>query len=442
VCDDTGKLLNVPCPLCEDSKASADTTASIPSESELHQLWVARSADDRERLFRSLALRCHPDKFSDDSCKAQATRIFQRLMEIRARVRRSTEEYSICSTDSDGCPPLGVLRQRDVVHGLAFQASGTMAASCGDSGRLVVWKYLGDWEFTLANVEIELEGSTALATTFLGESHIAVTTGMLIEVWCLQKVEQRCAVTLEDRVLSLAASGSQLAGGTEKGFVQIWYWCDRQKKLRHRSKLSHEPIVDGLAWALEGEAVAAVGGSTITVWRQCGGEWRPYTSFGFPRSSCQLFDVDIAGCYCAAGGTDGVAAVWHLGSAVVDDCVMESCSSEFGSSPSSCKSHEDVLLFVAKHSAFENVVVTCVGMSSDSRHLASGGSDCRVVLWCTHDQAIVGVFHHRLPPGGCCLCTASINALQFSPDGKQLLAGGYDGMVTVWNVPQPGSIAQ
>ena len=136
VCNDTGQLLDAPCPLCddveshgEDAADTADTSNSLISENDIQQLRAASTADDRERLFRSLALQCHPDKFPEGSCKAEATRMFQKLLEIREEARiKLVEEALVCSVDANGCPPLRVLRQRDVVHGIAVQADGTTTA--------------------------------------------------------------------------------------------------------------------------------------------------------------------------------------------------------------------------------------------------------------------------------------------------------------------------
>jgi len=56
---------------------------------------------------------------------------------------------------------------------------------------------------------------------------------------------------------------------------------------------------------------------------------------------------------------------------------------------------------------------------------ATGGSDCVVRIW---DVASANLIAEQLGHSSC------IKTLQFSNDDKQLISGGLDGNIMVWNV--------
>lgn len=454
VCDGTGKLLDTVCPLCDGQEAPSPSKLPILSDDDIRRLQSAVGVDVRKRIFRSLALRCHPDRFFDDSERAEATQLFQNLVNIRDEASQAYRSHMIGVFDSSGTSRLCVLRQRDVVHGLTFSQSGHTAASCGDSGRLMLWKRLsGSWDFAQAHAEIKLSACTALAVAFLSNSYVAVVAGKSMEVWHTSEGTRNLIEHFGARAMSIAASWNSgyLAVGLEDGSVQIWHWCDEQQTLHDDAELHHVPVVDGVSWGCGGDILGVAGGATVSVWHQHTGEWEKLATLAAWQSSCKFFCVAMTGMYCAAGGTDGFLAVWRVCQGLDSEaCASPStpCDGTDASDVDSCSStasgldNGQELIFFRKHSWDERVAVNSVSLDSSGRCLASGGTDSRVILWCIRSQDLIAIFTHHLTLGSCSLCTATVNATQFAPDGKTLIAGGYDGMVTFWKVPQFDCIAE
>jgi WD40 repeat protein len=461
-------------------------------EDDVNILKSAPTLEVREQIFRRLALRYHPDKATEASEKVEATRTFQRLLKIREEMSESDERIeggAVGSVDSDCRPPLFVLRQRDIVHGLRFSPSGQTLASCGDSARLKLW----DVQTMCPQAELELDGSTGLALTFLSETLLAITTGGCIEVWCLLRGILVYTTKVEDRAMAIAACsyGPLLAAGTEKGDVVIWKWLGDERGLWHSATLKHQPIVNGLSWLFSDQLLAAAGGSRVSIWQQqSAGDWIAYATLECQESPSDIYDIHTVGPYLAVGGTGGTAALWQLGedgqqrarslgsahtsanswtprSARYDSDSADYCSLEArvftagldsinsgAQLPQDRKGQSDTATFVLdvhhheersiifEHSNEKQVAVNCVCMSSNARHLASGGTDSRLILWCVSSQEILRVFYHYLPASSCGLCTACVNTLQFAPDDRSLVAGGYDGVITVWRLFWRDSIAE
>ena len=89
-------------------------------------------------------------------------------------------------------------------------------------------------------------------------------------------------------------------------------------------------------------------------------------------------------------------------------------------------------------------VVTTVAISPDGKTLAAGGSDGKVWLWNLADPARPARLGKPLTgPGGLTGSTGLVSSLvAFSPDGKTLAAGGYDGKVWLWNLADPARPAR
>jgi len=460
VCDGTGSLLDMPCPLCDNDADTVSSSAVHLSLEDLQRMRSASSPEARARIFRELALRCHPDKFAEEMNKVEATRTFQKLMMAREESQRVPKAaVAEVSTDKEGRPPVCTLKQGDVVHGVAFSPSGERVASCGDSGRLCIWRAVShDWRLSCLHTRIDLESDTALAVAFLAEMQLAVAIGECIEVWSLEDVARTFTETLESRVRSLVASNvcAYLAAGTELGLVKVWLWCQEQRKLHIVGVLDNKFAVNEMAWAVSGRMLAVAGGSQVSLWYEGDADWNLLASLRIAVDLCEFFCVDVVDSLCAVGGASGIVAVWSLhdtpgglanSPAERDVDSNECCSiasmtdsnaSLVESSQPTDAVHADggPLIFVAMHATDERFAVNSVSLTSDGRFLVSGGADCRLLLWCLYSQAVVGVFSHRLPPGGCCLCTATVNAVCVSPNCMTMLVGGYDGVVTMWSIPQ------
>lgn len=221
-----------------------------------------------------------------------------------------------------------------------------------------------------------------------------------------------------------------LAVGYEDGSVILWTWHENERQLLEMAALDHDTSVSGLSWASGGELLAVASGSRIVVWCHDGTSWCEHVVLEAGENISDIYDIDLSESLCAAGGTGGTAAVWHLH--------RHWRSSDLGADeglPSRARLTPGAVA-IFQHAADVRVAINCVCLSTDSRHFATGGADCRLSLWCLNSSEMLMTFYHRLPSSTCNLCTACVNAMRFAPDCATLVAGGYDGVVTVWKLPQ------
>jgi len=295
---------------------------------------------------------------------------------------------------------------------------------------------------------------------FLGKSWVAVAAGTFVETWCLNGLQCINALDLQDRMLSLAVEtkGLRLAAGSEMGQVHVLCWCQEVQEFEHESVLQHTSCAESVAFSLEGRVLAAGGGSAASLWQNCSGAWRAWKCCEAESGPRDIYSLCISDDVVVVGGTGGAVSVWDISprtfghedkestKTTPDDCTCsyteglandddlarpwsdEECGIGILAHPST---------YTLAHSQECSVAVNAVCLSQDDRHLASAGTDCSILLWHLLSREILASFTHRLPRDGfCCLRTATINDVQFSPDGASLVAGGYDSVVRVWSLPK------
>lgn len=439
---------------------------------DLEHLRALPTQEERRREFRRLALRYHPDKAAAPEKKDEATRLFQELLVARDGGEENLTE-AWAQPEGVGACRLCVLPQRDVVHGVAFAGGGHTVAACGDSSRLMLWTGLEGlaaeaWRFPQRRAQLDDVEGTALAVAFLGEGRIAVALGNSVVIWEAAPVSTPDSrLDVEARALSLAvdSQNGRLAAGTEAGRIWIWKWQEAHRHCRLEAKLTQTPLVECVAFGCDGILLSGGGNSSLLIWRRHGIAWNACATLGSWQCPEVMYSVDVVGDFIAAGGAGprvpiwtrlaeisrrtetessacddhdaSDASSWAFPSDGEDDDSDKSFATEQGSDSVSTLQPPDMF---ASHSSDMTVTVNAVSLCPGGQRLATGGSDCRIMLWQLPGLTVLTTFVHSLPPGGCNLATATINHLRISPDGAVLAAGGYDMRISIWRLPGPAPI--
>jgi len=400
-------------------------------ELDLSLLRTAASSEERRRVFRGLALRYHPDKqwhqLSEDR---PASRPFQELLEAyRDCSRQDVEDWQQDETDQQKLCSIGF---RDVVHGVAFGLDGETMLACGDPGCFRIWRrrqrHIAGWTAARLVGEIRLH-DTVLALGMLDDSRILIAAGAHVELWSLCNLyEPEFQDEMLARVFSVATSAEacRFAAGSCDGDVRIW--STLTDSVQDEACLQHPPegsrsCAKCMDFAHLGHTLIVGGGSQMSLWRFDGFEWEAWTTLEVNPGLEVIYCLDVSDSVFAVGGLGGLVSMHRLPrcSHAADAICLDSIIDE-------------PQLF--RHSSREDVAVNAVSLSRGGIRLASAASDCSIILWHCPSQCIIARFEHSLPKDKfCCLNTATLNAVQFSPDDSALVAGGYDCHVTVWRLP-------
>ncbi len=266
--------------------------------------------------------------------------------------------------------------------------------------------------------------------------------------------------SLEGPVEAVAFSpdGSRFVSGDFDGKVRLW---DRETG-KSLQTMTHGQYVHAVAFDKTGERIATGSSDhTIRVVAAEGGELLQTLKGHTDAVLCVRFSSD--GKRLLSGGYDNTARIWNLETGLVeqilhghnwwvwaaefspDDERIVTASQDgkaivWEKDPASANAHYRVFTEFTQHQG----PIYAAQFSPDGASIATAGYDRRVLLWHPEDVHPVDIAHRldELPDPPSPFLELAVHAgpvrcVAFSPEGNQLVSGGQDNVLRVWQLSEP-----
>ena len=359
-------------------------------------------------------------------------------------------------------------RRGTATHALAFSPNGRLIAS-GHYDGVKLWDNtvkpkrqtddaIGDYQHTL-EIDEHKDYVSKLAFSPDGKTLLTGSKDGTIQAWDTVTGSHRFTCTghfagIQGLVFSLY--GNTLTSLNQPfnppGIVQRHQWNTNTGQLLSTDFLTDLRGSSPVAISLDGKMVAAhSSGGKCSLWDLTAAPPHVVDRFtlkGFPRSGLNVrFAFSSNGKMLAAGGEDNLVHVWDLTDSKKTQhrftvnghkhWIRTLAFSPDGKMLASGGEGGTLCLWRVADgtSLFQSTVhkswVAAVAFSPDSKILASGGSE--LFLWDTTTGTQLRTTHRKL--------SAQISRLVFSPDGKTLVAGNWDGILELWDVRTGGLLS-
>ena len=298
----------------------------------------------------------------------------------------------------------------EVINSVRVSPDGATLAVGTEAGRVVLWS-TGARPRQIADLPVLDDSLYDVAFSADGSFLTAAGNGGEPSVWDLTDVEHPVSATiagagttatLYDVVFS--ADGTLLGAAASDGTVHLWSQDARGAFVHVAAIPAFDGTVQALALDASGTVLAAGGvDGLIAVWDVTDPARPVVRTAPFTGSGGRVTSLDLSpdGTTVAAGSTDSLVHLWDV------------------SAPATPVAGPEL--------AGAASWVNDVAFSGDGERLAAASSDKRLWVWHTDDGTLTQSFAHP----------STLLTTSWSPDGRSLYTGAADGVVRQWTYPGP-----
>ncbi|HBL10403.1 MAG TPA: hypothetical protein DD379_03135, partial [Cyanobacteria bacterium UBA11162] len=204
--------------------------------------------------------------------------------------------------------------------------------------------------------------------------------------------------------VNFSPDGKQIVTAGSEGIARLWNLSKQQIAKFDSEFTTNQDGVTSISFSPDGQQLVTAGvDGTVKLWNSSGRETKTFKAH---RRTVWSVDFSRDGQYIITGGEDGTARLWNL-------------------------SGKELQKFEG-----QSGWITSVSFSPDQQYIATASEDGTTILWKASGEKLA-TLHWK--PSEEELATPEsqpkqVLTVRFSPDGKQITTGGWDGTVKLWNL--------
>lgn len=341
------------------------------------------------------------------------------------------------------------------VNGVGLTPDGKLLASVADDRTVIVWEVAAGKQIRAFQTENSAKKGTCLAVRPDGRQIAAGFESGQIRLFPLSNADDNRAFTDSKEKLMAAAyspDGKQFATAGGDAVVRVYETATGTMK---KELKGHKIAVTALAWVNDRTLASGGADKLVKVWDMNAG-----TSKDCAGHTVAVLTVacDPAGKLLLSGGADKSVRGWNPSTGEPTKMKYEGTSAvcAIAVSPDARRVavglangklqlfavKDDALALTGEAAAAHNAGVAAVVFHPTADKVATCGGDGAARLWTAPESGTPSKEREYLPPFKASpgAPPMPITSVAFSPDGKQLVGGGAEGVVRVWDTNGGGEV--